>query len=76
MGLWKIGIGERKILSIRWDREGKQKEVLEVAKQEDINIFTVIKFDENHDAIVDECGEILEYRYCIVNCSEYLKKRW
>jgi hypothetical protein len=25
--------------------------------------------------IVDECGEILGYRYCIVNCSEYLKKR-
>jgi hypothetical protein len=45
-------------------------------KQEDINIFTVIKFEENYNAIVDEYGEILEYRYCIVNCSEYLKKRW
>jgi hypothetical protein len=44
-------------------------------KQEDINIFIVIKFDENHYVIVDECGEILGYHYYIVNCSEYLKKR-
>jgi hypothetical protein len=63
------------MLSIRWDRERKQKEVLKVAKQEDINTFTVIKYDENYHVIVDEYGEILGYHYYIVNCSEYLKKR-
>jgi hypothetical protein len=62
------------MLSIRWEREEKQKKVLEVMKQEDINTFTVIKSDENHYVIIDECSEILGYRYYIVNCSEYLKK--
>ena len=58
------------MLSIRWDREGKQKEVLEVAKKEDINTFIVIKSDENDHTIIDECGKILGYRYYIVKCSE------
>jgi hypothetical protein len=62
------------MLNIRRDREGKQKEVLEVVKQEDINTFTVIKSDENYHVIIDECGEILGYCYYIVNCLEYLKK--
>jgi hypothetical protein len=44
-------------------------------KHEDINTFTIIKSDENYHIIIDECGEILRYRYYIVNCSEYLKKR-
>jgi hypothetical protein len=44
-------------------------------KQEDINTFTVIKFDENHHVIVDEYSEIIGYHYCIVNYSEYLKKQ-
>jgi hypothetical protein len=56
------------MLSIRQDREEKQKEVLKVAKKEDINIFIVIKSDENHHMIIDQYGEILGYRYYIVNC--------
>jgi hypothetical protein len=62
------------MLSIRQDRERKQKEVLEVAKQEDINTFTVIKSDENHHVIIDKYSKILGYCYFIVNCSKYLKK--
>ena len=51
-------------IQLKEDRKGKQKEILEVAKQGDINMFTVIKFDENHHAII-ECGKILRYHCCI-----------
>ena len=39
--------------------------VLEVAKQGDINTFTVIKSHENHYTIIDEEHDILRYWYCI-----------
>ena len=52
-------------VQLKEDRKGRQKEVLEVAKEEDINIFTVIKSDENHYVIIDECGVTLGYRYRI-----------
>jgi hypothetical protein len=54
-------------MQLKKDRKGRQKEVLEVAKQRDINIFIVIKSYENHHTIIDECGEILRYRYRIKN---------
>ena len=47
------------------DRKGIQKEVLEAAKQEDINTFTVIKSYQDHHAIIDEYDKILGYRYRI-----------
>jgi hypothetical protein len=43
-------------------------------RQEDINTFTVIKSDKNDYVIIDKYSEILGYCYCIVKCSEYLKK--
>ena len=52
-------------VQLKEDRKGRQKEVLEVAKQGDINMFTVIKSHENYHAIIDECGEILGYWYRI-----------
>ena len=53
-------------VQLKEDRKGVQKEVLEAAKQEDIDdTFTVIKSHENHHAIIDERGEILGYRYRI-----------
>jgi hypothetical protein len=56
-------------VQLKEDRKGKQKEVLEIVKEGSINIFTVIKSDENHHAIIDECGVTLGYRYCIKpNC--------
>jgi hypothetical protein len=50
---------------LKEDRKGTQKEVLEAAKEEDINMFTVIKSDEKHHAIVDERGVTLGYSYCV-----------
>ena len=52
-------------VQLKEDRKGVQKEVLEAAKQEDVDTFTVIKSHENHHAIIDERGEILGYRYRI-----------
>ena len=52
-------------VQLKKDRKGRQKEVLEVAKERDINTFTVIKSDENYHAIIDECGVTLGYRYHI-----------
>jgi hypothetical protein len=52
-------------VELKGDRKGDQKDVLEAAKQGDINTFTVIKSYENHHAIIDERGEILGYRYRI-----------
>ena len=52
-------------VQLKEDRKGRQKEVLEAAKQGDINTFTVIKSHENHHAIIDERGEILGYRFRI-----------
>src|SRR6266436_6181927 len=49
-------------VELKEDRKGVQKEVLEAAKQEDINTFMVIKFYEGYHAIIDERGEILGYR--------------
>ena len=48
-------------MQLKEDRKGKQKDVLEAAKQADINTFTVIKSYENHHVIIDERGEILGY---------------
>ena len=50
-------------VQLKENRKGTQKEVLEAAKEEDINTFTVIKSDEKHHAIIDERGVILGYRY-------------
>ena len=52
-------------VELKEDRKGRQKDILEAAKQGDINTFTVIKSHENHHAIIDERGEILGYRYRI-----------
>jgi|HubBroStandDraft_2_1064218.scaffolds.fasta_scaffold69967_2 hypothetical protein len=52
-------------VQLKEDRKGRQKEVLEGAKEGDINTFTVIKSHEKHHAIIDERGVILGYRYRI-----------
>ena len=52
-------------VQLKEDRKGRQKEVLEVAKQGDMNTFMVIKSHENYYVIIDERGEILRYRYHI-----------
>jgi hypothetical protein len=52
-------------VQLKEDRKGRQKEILEVAKQEDMNIFTVIKSYKNHHVIIDEHGKILGYWYYI-----------
>jgi len=52
-------------MQLKEDRKRRQKEVLEVTKQKDINMFMVIKSHENHHVIIDEYGEILGYRYHI-----------
>jgi hypothetical protein len=52
-------------VQLKKDRKGRQKEVLEVAKEGDINTFTVIKSDENHYVIIDERGVTLGYHYRI-----------
>jgi hypothetical protein len=41
-------------VQLKEDRKGRQKEVLKIAKEGDINTFTVIKSDENHHEIIDE----------------------
>jgi hypothetical protein len=46
-------------VQLKEDRKRRQKEVLEAAKQRDINMFMIIKSHENHHVIIDECGEIL-----------------
>ena len=48
-------------VQLKEDRKGRQKEVLEVVKQGDINTFMVIKSYENYHTIIDEHGEILGY---------------
>jgi hypothetical protein len=52
-------------VQLKEDRKGTREKVLKVAKQGDINTFTVIKSHENHYAIIDEEHDILEYRYRI-----------
>ena len=52
-------------VQLKDDARGNRREVLEAAKQGDINMFMVIKSGKDHHAIVDECGEILGYRYQI-----------
>ena len=52
-------------VQLKEDRKGRQKEVLEVAKQGDMNNFMVIKSHENYCVIIDKCDEILGYRYHI-----------
>ena len=47
------------------DGKERQKEVLEVAKEGDINTFMVIKSDENHHVIIDERSMTLGYYYRI-----------
>ena len=41
-------------VQLKEDRKGIREEVLEVAKQGDVDMFTVIKSHENHHAIIDE----------------------
>jgi len=41
-------------IQLKEDRKGRQKKVLKVAKEGDINMFIVIKSDENHHMIIDE----------------------
>jgi hypothetical protein len=48
-------------VQLKEDRKGIREEVLEAAKQGDIDTFTVIKSHENHHAIIDEQREILGY---------------
>ena len=50
-------------VQLKGDRKGRQKEVLEVAKNGDINTFIVIKSDENHHMIINKRGVALGYRY-------------
>ena len=45
-------------VQLKDDARGNRREVLEAAKQGDINMFMVIKSGKDHHAIVDECGEI------------------
>ena len=52
-------------MQLKEDRKRTQKEVLEAAKEEDINMFIVIKSNEKHHAINDERGVTLGYRYCV-----------
>ena len=53
-------------VELKEQKVGRQKEVVEGVKEErDINTFTVINSNDNHDAIIDERGEILGYRYRI-----------
>jgi hypothetical protein len=52
-------------MQLKEDRKGKQKEVLEVAKEGDINTFMVIKFNKNHHVIIDEHSVTLGYHYHI-----------
>jgi hypothetical protein len=52
-------------VQLKEDRKGIREEVLEAAKQGDVETFTVIKSYENHHAIIDEQREILGYRYRI-----------
>jgi hypothetical protein len=54
-------------VQLKEDRKGRQKEVLEAAKQGDINMLMVIKSYENHHVIIDKHGEILGYYYHIKN---------
>jgi hypothetical protein len=51
---------------LKEDRKGVQKDILEKAKEgRDVNTFKVIKSGEDHHVIIDEHGEILDYRYRI-----------
>ena len=52
-------------VQLKKERKEEWKNVLEAAKQGDINTFTIIKSYENHHTIIDEHGEILGYRYQI-----------
>ena len=52
-------------VELKENRKGRQKEVLEAAKEGNINTFTVIKSHANHHAIIDERDVILGYRYRI-----------
>ena len=52
-------------IQLKEDRKGRQKEVLEAAKQGDMNTFMVIKSHKNHHAIIDKRGKILGYQYRI-----------
>src|SRR6266481_250287 len=52
-------------VQLKEDRIGIRKEVLEAAKQEDVNTFAVIKSHQDHHAIIDKHGEILGYQYRI-----------
>ena len=52
-------------VQLKEDRQGRQKDILEAAKQGDINMFTVIKSYKDHHAIIDESSEILGYRFHI-----------
>jgi hypothetical protein len=52
-------------MQLKEDRKGIREEVLEAAKQWDIDTFTVIKSHENYHMIIDEQCEILGYRYRI-----------
>jgi hypothetical protein len=52
-------------VQLKENRKGIREEVLEAAKKGDVDTFTVIKFYENHHAIIDKQREILGYRYCI-----------
>jgi hypothetical protein len=52
-------------VQLKENRKRRQKKVLEVAKPGDINTFMVIKFHENHHAIINEHSEILGYYYYI-----------
>ena len=52
-------------VQLKEDRKGIREEVLEAAKQGDVDTFMVIKSCENHHMIIDEQREILGYWYCI-----------
>ena len=59
-------------VELKEQKVGRRKEVVEGVKEErDINMFMVINSYDNHHVIIDECSEILGYRYHIK--LEYLQ---
>ena len=53
-------------VELKKEKVGRRKDVVEVAQEErNVNTFTVIQSYENHNAIINQHGEILGYRYRI-----------
>jgi hypothetical protein len=64
-------------MQLKEDRKGRQKKILEIAKEGDINMFMVVKSDENHHTIIDKRSVTLGYCYCIKpNLLKMLEQLW